>query len=464
MSGKSSDLMSEFRWQPQPAAAQAVEELLAEFLDACGWLREFAVRLHTDTGTRLIDFIDHFSVNVRSNLVPRLPELGFEAQADAGGTTWRHPQGLFPEIHTRADGPLRLALMVESVVEFLAVHRWDDRTAILGATGDQMRSARVSEAGGKEVWAVERHGWRGCHPPARSQEEIGRAQVHFERFRLRRRTFDDPRAGFAHAEQLVTAAAADLGTDWACDLFFAAERAYWQQRNRAGRVQKARQDQLGLGWANHDHHTYRSSREHFAALIAVLERLGFQCRERFYGGRDAGWGAQVLEQPQAGIVIFADVDLSPEEVSGDFAHQGLTPRAELGTVGLWCQLHGEAFLEAGMHHLECRFDFDAARRQLAELGVASMRPFTDLPYLKQAFTEAEWWQVDPGRVDALLAGGRITVEQAQTFRTRGALGSHLEILERDQGYKGFNQSGISQVIAETDPRRGGVNLVSPGQG
>ena len=64
-------------------------------------------------------------------------------------------------------------------------------------------------------------------------------------------------------------------------------------------------------------------------------------------------------------MIFADVDLSPDEVAGDFAHEPLAERSELGTVGLWCELHGEAFLEAGMHHLECQFDFEAARAQLA---------------------------------------------------------------------------------------------------
>ncbi len=30
--------------------------------------------------------------------------------------------------------------------------------------------------------------------------------------------------------------------------------------------------------------------------------------------------AQVLEQTVTGITIFADVDMSPEELTGDFAH------------------------------------------------------------------------------------------------------------------------------------------------
>ncbi len=108
---------------------------------------------------------------------------------------------------------------------------------------------------------------------------------------------------------------------------------------------------------------------------------------------------QVLEQPAAGIVIFADVDLSPTEVTGDFAHAGLAPRSELGTVGLWCKLHGEAMLQAGMHHLECQFDFDAARDQLAGKGIKTMAPFTDFDHLKQAFTEGEVWSIEANRID-----------------------------------------------------------------
>jgi hypothetical protein len=48
--------------------------------------------------------------------------------------------------------------------------------------------------------------------------------------------------------------------------------------------------------------------------------------------------------------------------------------------------------------------------------------------------------------------GFVTNEQAEKFAKDGALGSHLEILERNQGYKGFNRTGISQIIRRTDPR------------
>ena len=81
-------------------------------------------------------------------------------------------------------------------------------------------------------------------------------------------------------------------TDLACHLIFEVERDYWQARNRAAQVQKARQDRLGLGWANHDHHTFRCSRRFFPSVIGIFERLGFQLRERFHAGAQAGSTSQ----------------------------------------------------------------------------------------------------------------------------------------------------------------------------
>jgi hypothetical protein len=255
---------------------------------------------------------------------------------------------------------------------------------------------------------------------------------------------------------LIEAAIADLGRDITCDLFFAAEREFWQRRNQAAQIQKARQDRLGLGWGNHDHHTFRSSREHFAALVATWELLGLECRERFYAGKEAGWGAQVMEQPVTRIITFNDVDLSPQELIGDFSHLGLPPRQRgqrLGTVGLWCALHGDSFLQAGMHHLEAQFDFEALRDQLGSQGVKTMKPFTNFAFLRQAFTEGERWTVREPRLRRLLERGQLTPEQADEFRANGAIGSHLENLERNDGYKGFNQTGVSEIIAATDPRK-----------
>jgi hypothetical protein len=243
-----------------------------------------------------------------------------------------------------------------------------------------------------------------------------------------------------------------VGPDLACHAVFAEERRYWQSRNCAGQIQKARQDRLGLGWANHDHHTFRSSREHFIDLMRALEKLGFERRERYYAGAQAGWGAQILEQPVEGIVAFCDVDLEPHETEIDFSREVLPPSKKLGTIGLWVGLHGESLLDAGMHHLECRFDYQLLRRQLAGAGVNMMKPFSDFDFLKQAFTEGERWTVRPERAERLRRQGLIDEKQFDQFVNDGAIGSHLENLQRKGGFKGFNQKSVSVIIQATDPR------------
>jgi len=188
-------------------------------------------------------------------------------------------------------------------------------------------------------------------------------------------------------------------------------------------------------------------------LIEFLLKLGFQKRERYYAGSEAGWGAQISEQPMVGIVVFADVDLMPEETQIDFSIHKLPAAPHLGTVGLWCGLHGESFLEAGMHHLEARFDFGLLRDQLKECGVNTMKPFSDFDFLRQAFTEGERWPVRRERAERLLSDKLITQQQFDQFLKEGALGSHLENLQRHGGFKGFNQKSVSVVISATDPRK-----------
>ncbi len=454
-------------WSPQPEPARLVQSLLDDCVRQCPAAANLSRRMLEETGTRLLDWIDHFGLPTGDALVAELSRVGYTpstvesvALRSAKGssfterktTHWEHPLGLFPRIRCHAGPARQLAFKVESVVDFLAA---DGLTQVVieGPPLAALRRACLARENSVELWAVERHGTLAFEPLPDEAVPWEKLLLHGESLRLRRREFDTDAEGFAHATSLVDAASSDLGRDRACDLFFAAEREYWLRRNRAGRVQKARQDAFGLGWANHDHHTYRASRHCFSMLIAFLERLGFVCRERFYAGREAGWGAQVIEHPVTGVTVFADVDLSPEEVAQDFAHEPLPPRDRLGTVGLWCALHGEAFLQAGMHHLECQFDFRATREQLRLAGIESMPPFTDFPYLRQAFTRGEQWPVRPERIARLLADHLITDRLAQQFRTQGAIGSHLEVLQRDDGYKGFNQTGISEIISATDPRR-----------
>ncbi len=219
-------------------------------------------------------------------------------------------------------------------------------------------------------------------------------------------------------------------------------------------MQKSRQDALGLGWGNHDHHTYRSSRANFTRMIGMFEKMGYTCREKYYAGDKAGWGAQILEHPVCNIVVFTDVDLNPDETSIDFAHNEFSEtETTLGTVGLWIALHGESILQAGMHHLEARFDFERLSTDLNSNGIEVMPPFSHFDFLKQAFTKGEMWEVEKKRLDSLLKDEHISQEKYEEFSKNGAIGSHMENLERDQGFKGFNRSSVTKIIMETDPRK-----------
>lgn len=438
-------------WTPQPAAAQFVQRLLEESLEKSPFAADLSRRMLAETGTRLVDWLDHIGLPADDPALSSLDEAGYTLIDQNGVTAFENRLGLFPRIRIHEGTARRIAIKVEWVADFLAANGLTG-IAIEGPPLASVRVATVASENEIEVLVVERHGSLAFDPNPAEIIPLTAVLRHTESLHLRRRDFAKDADGFLHAIQRIEPAIAELGRSRACELFFAAERDYWLRRNKAGRVQKERQDKLGLGWANHDHHTYRSSRQNFAPLIAFLERLGFQCRERFYAGREAGWGAQVIEHPVTGVTIFADVDMSPEEVSQDFAHEPLAPRDHLGTVGLWCALHGEAFLQAGLHHLECQFEFAATRDQLKAAGIDSMAPFTDLPYLRQAFTRGETWAVDPVRLERLRRLQRITDEQAQQFQAHGALGSHMEILQRNDGYKGFNQKGISEIISATDPR------------
>jgi hypothetical protein len=454
------DGQEQFIWKTQPAAARWVALAIDSLAARNPVIEKLGQQLRDYTGTRLVDWVDHIALSDDSalGLIGELADIGYSQQNGSDEGAWLHPLGMFPPVVVNG-GRTGLALRCDCVdaarlalPPMLHLHPIDG-DQVIGQRGGTYRHVMIDDHVDAQLWLVERHGYAGFGEVSNSAEEIAKAAHHLEVFKKRQRKFDTSEEGFRYASGLFAAAADDVGTDWACDLFFQGERAYWQNRNRAGAVQYDRQNRVGLGWANHDHHTYRSSRAAFPHLIAILEQMGFQCRERFYAGREAGWGAQVIEQPNARVVIFADVDLSPEEVAGDFAHGALAERDHLGTVGLWCELHGEAFLEAGMHHLECQFDFDAARAQLAKDGIESMAPFTDFPHLRQAFTKGEIFPVAAHRIERLLKSGRITAEQADRFRKEGAIGSHLEILERNDGYKGFNQTGISEIITRTDPRR-----------
>ncbi|MGO9601604.1 MAG: hypothetical protein ACLP7Q_26820 [Isosphaeraceae bacterium] len=462
-----------FEWQRWPQTEAIVERLIERGLEGNAFAAELAGRMIGETSTNFKVWVDHIVVEGSPELSKSLVAAGYEREVAPyvlGVPVYAHAGGIFPRIaivsSEGGNGDLHglrkvrdLAIKVESAVAFSRAH--DLGLELLGHPLGPYRSGVVPGERTRLV-VLERRAYLGFEPFPGDLAREGRMAPQAVRDALdardlwaaRRRRFDDDAQGFDATEKTLSKVIERAGSrDLACHLVFEVERDYWQSRNHAARVQKARQDRLGLGWANHDHHTFRCSRRFFSRVIGMFKALGFLLRERFHAGEQAGWGAQVLEHPTAGIVIFADLDLAPEEAETDFAHKALPDLPRPGTVGLWVALHGESILEAGMHHLEAQFDFDTLREGLkVEAGIDTMAPFSDFPFLRQAFTAGERWPVSRHRADCALAQGWIDAEQHVKFCRDGALGSHLENLERREGYKGFNQQAVSAIIAATDPR------------
>jgi hypothetical protein len=455
-----------FDWKRYPGAEAFVQDKIESALAGNAFASALAGRMHRETSTRFGDWVDHVVIGEASGLARTLRAIGFAKLATPyanGLPAFAHEGGMFPRLAVATgEGPevREVAIKVESIASFSRAH--DLGLTVLGYPMGPYRVARVPGVS-TSLAVVERRGYVGFDPFSGDMARIGRMTPQAARDAIaarevwegRRRKFDDNSEGF-DATEATLRRVIELagGPDLACHLVFEVERDYWQSRNRAARVQKARQDRLGLGWANHDHHTYRSSRRFFPRLIGMFEALGFQLRERYHAGEQAGWGAQILEHPTTGIVIFADLDLAPDEATHDFAHVALPDLPRPNTVGLWVALHGESILEAGMHHLEAQFDFDALRDDLkADADIEVMKPFSDFPFLRQAFTAGERWAVDRRKLDRALELGLIDSEQHTKFREEGAIGSHLENLQRREGYKGFNQKSVSAILEAVDPRR-----------
>jgi hypothetical protein len=457
MSKSTVPLPKNFDWPLAYEGEKFIRARLDGFLANNSFARRLAARMHDETGTDFFEWVDHLvlSPDDETALVKAgfVPDRAATVKERSGEVVLEHPYATLPRVLLRRGkaNPSVVAIKPEFVADFVAANHLT--AEIEGEPRSRYRRAVVSVERGSQLEAVERRAYRGFAPAKLKSGELAAVIKATELFNTRPRYPENDADGFAAASKILGKCIKLVGRDVACQLFFEAERAYWERRNRAARFQKFRQDALGLGWGNHDHHTFRCSRAHFTDLVKFLTKLGFQKRERYYAGSEAGWGAQISEQPVTGIVVFADVDLMPEETSVDFSVQKLPPAPKLGTVGLWTGLHGDSFLQAGMHHLEARFDFGSLRDQLQSNGLNLMKPFSDFEFLRQAFTEGERWPVNPIRAERLASAGLITPEQRDKFITEGAIGSHLENLQRHGGFKGFNQKSVSAVISATDPRK-----------
>src|ERR1043166_6791195 len=315
-----------FDWPLAYEAERLLRQRLGTFLDTNTFARELAGRMQNETGTDFFEWVDHLVVSPDDEAALCACGLVRDAKAETprGEVVLEHPQATLPRVLLRKgkQSPSVVAIKPEFIAAFIARNpprtaaparprrneplRSRDSAARVQAGGretsepegeprSRYRRVTMSEENGARLEAIERRAYRGFVPAKLKPGELEAIVKAQELFHTRPRHFPDDAEGVAAAHRILNRALEWVGRDVACHLFFEEERAYWESRNRAGRLQKLRQDALGLGWGNHDHHTFRCSREHFADLIKFLDKLGFEKRERFYAGTEAGWGAQISE-------------------------------------------------------------------------------------------------------------------------------------------------------------------------
>jgi len=437
--------VKEFDWELFPKAEKFLQKEVHRFLQNNKVAKKLAKDMETKTNTRFFDWIDHIILpqsRINKQQVKKFGFLEVRAKTPKGTKAFRNKKSVFFPLLRSNNEYTEIAIKPEVMDHFAKRYP----RSIQGKKYAPLRYMELSKEKNYVLSALERAG--SSNFMVEDTTDIPAYKQALKRFKQRKRLFKTDKSGLEAVQKEIRQVLKTLSPARTTDAFFRAERFYWQKRNKTGQFQKRRQDTLGLGWGNHDHHTYRSSRENFKNLIKVFALLGFTCRERFFAGERAGWGAQILEHPECDVVIFADVDLSHAEKDKDFAHKGLSAKKELGTVGLWIALHGESILQAGMHHLEARFQFGQLLKKMK-----FMKPFSHFPFLKQAFSKGERWHVATKRINKLVKQGSLTRKQGKGFLQEGAIGSHLENLQRRQGFKGFNQTSVTAIIKATDPRK-----------
>src|SRR3972149_11953802 len=342
----------EFDWRLYPQAENFLIQHIDTFLLNNRFAHKLSSRMEHETSTRFFDWIDHVVLPENIVRAKDMEELGFlevpDVEAPSGMRVFVHSKTVLFPILLSTKKFTEVALKPERLDHFIQVI--GKNFPIEGDIYAPYRKAVIFTQGDYILSATERRGYQGFRIHEKSSDAWEYRQA-LEIFFCREQHFENFQEGMDSTQKLVEDMCKKLSPARVTDAFFRAERMYWERRNRAGQLQKARQDRLGLGWGNHDHHTYRSSRKNFTKLIKIFQTLGFTCREKFYAGDEAGWGAQLLEHPQCKIIIFADIDLQKEEKKVDFFRQELKQANQFGTVGLWVELHGESILQAGLHHL-----------------------------------------------------------------------------------------------------------------
>ena len=251
-----------------------VEKLFLKMIADCRkesiTISRFEEKLLQHTSTRLLDWVDHFIMPNSDQLRNTLETLGFIGRTSEGIQYYSHTGVSLPPVllsQNSSPGQTGIALRVESISDFLQANSFS--ADIEGSCLSPYRWTEISHENGTSMCAVERRGTRVFEPVYKEDSYPKDYWAAIEAWKNMPRWHNDEEAAFTEISNQATKIIGTLGKNSAAHVVCLAERDYWLSRNFAGRMQKSRHNNLGLGWANHDHHTFRSSRQHFARHCAA---------------------------------------------------------------------------------------------------------------------------------------------------------------------------------------------------
>lgn len=405
------------------AEAQAsVRSIVAQAIERTPAAQTLAQSLLDRCAISIFDMIDHITLP-DTGLVER---LGWTYL----GGAWQAPHPLLPTVI--ASPSPQIGLRVEALEEFLDAI--GSGAPIHGTPFGPCRTATFISENEISFCAVERVGWRSPEPATISARLIRRARIHQQIFRTRRRQFQNIERALTYTLRLAQAAAADIGPQWAGALFAKAEREYWQAKSALAALQHRRQREAGVGWCTNTSLAYASSRENLPILTLILETLGYRQRADLVRRNDTSdWAALPFKPPPGAPLILVNFDFGSHEIVEEVVRGSASPLTWLGRPGIWCALHGESILDAGLQGISAHYDDARAQRLMTNDIAQRDQPRAVKHPIHDHLTHCEHRAVSPGRTGALEREGYLPPLQTETYRLLGAGASFFAITPNSGG-------------------------------
>src|SRR3954464_5932319 len=110
------DQQEQFVWKTQPAAARWVTRTIDSLAARNPVIEKLGRQLRDFTGTRLVDWVDHFALSDDSalGLIGELADIGYTQDNREYEGIWCHPLGMFPPVVHNC-GRTGLALRCDAV-------------------------------------------------------------------------------------------------------------------------------------------------------------------------------------------------------------------------------------------------------------------------------------------------------------------------------------------------------------